>query len=139
MRMIKDKRSFFTGLLAAVLAIGCFAILCFSGFEWRICIVGVIALLWACVSFSISFTNQSSTKMLEKATDERDKYIAMKSAQATLKIINYLCSAFCFICLVLYGIFKNATFIVVAVVLCSVLLTLFITMLFTSMYYEKHD
>ncbi len=139
MKRIKNKRSFFTGVITIVIAGVCFGTLLFSSFEPRLLIAGMIALAWSISSFILAFSQKGIVEELETVADERDKHIAMKSGHKTLQIINYVLCACCVVSLVLYGVFRLSVFISIATTLCCVLLLLFITMLCVNTYYEKHN
>lgn len=53
-------------------------------------ILGIVPLAWSAIDFFFAFTQSSIDSQAEKVTDERDRYIAMKSSRKALLITNYV-------------------------------------------------
>lgn len=139
MKRIKNMKSFVTAIILLILGGVCFGIIVLRGMETRLLIAGIALLAWSAVNFFFAFTKLSVEKQAEKVTDERDKYITMKSGRKALLITNYLISAACFINVFLFAIFKWGQLITVTITLCAVLFLMFFVMLACNIYYEKHD
>jgi cytosine/uracil/thiamine/allantoin permease len=73
-----------------------------------------------------------------KLADERDIFIAMKSGHTTLRIINYLLLIVEILSLVLYGMTKIQTLMIVGATLCSVTVAILLVIILVNIYYEKH-
>lgn len=56
-------------------------------------ILGIVPLAWSAIDFFFAFTQSSIDSQAEKVTDERDRYIAMKSSRKALLITNYVIGA----------------------------------------------
>ena len=139
MKRIENVRSFVTAIIALVLGGVCFGIIAFRGMETGLLIAGIILLAWSAINFFSAFTKLSLDKQAEIVTDERDKYITMKSSRKALLITNYLIGAACFISVFLYGILKWEQLVTVAITLCAVLALMFLVIIICNVYYEKHD
>lgn len=139
MKRIKNLRNFVTAIITLILGIICIGIIIFHGMETRFLIAGIFLITWSAVSFFSAFTGESTVSQAEKAIDERDKYIVMKSSRKALQITNYLIGAACFISIFLYAVLRGEIFLTISIALCAVLVTMFIVMLLTNIYYEKRE
>lgn len=86
-------RSFVTAIVVLILGIACLGIAAFRGMETRFLIAGIVPLAWSAIDFFFAFTQSSIDSQAEKVTDERDRYIAMKSGRKALLITNYVIGA----------------------------------------------
>lgn len=73
-----------------ILGIACLGIAAFRGMETRFLIAGIVPLAWSAIDLFFAFTQSSIDSQAEKVTDERDRYIAMKSSRKALLITNYV-------------------------------------------------
>lgn len=137
MKRIKNLRNFVTAIITFILGIICIGIIIFHGMETRFLIAGIFLIAWSAVGFFSAFTGESMVSQAEKAIDERDKYIVMKSSRKALQITNYLIGAACFISIFLYAVLKGGIFLTISITLCAVLVIMFMVMLLTNIYYEK--
>lgn len=122
-----------------VLAIICFGVILMVKAETRFIISGVILTSWSAISFFNAFNKKGIAEKSLALTDERDRFIVLKSSNTTLKISNYLMGSTCFISLCLYGISKNTVFFIISATLCCCLVAMFLIMLFADIYYNKHE
>lgn len=139
MKKIKNKKDFFTGIIAIAISAICFSSMIFSGLHMRLLIAGMIAFVWSIYSFISAVSYKGILEELETAADERDKYLVIKSSHKTLRIMNGVLSGCCFISLALLGVLQLPIFLSIGATLCGVLALLFIVMLCTNAYYEKHN
>lgn len=86
-------RSFVTAIVVLILGIACLGIAAFRGMATRFLIAGIVPLAWSVIDFFFAFTQSSIDSQAEKVTDERDRYIAMKSSRKVLLIANYVIGA----------------------------------------------
>ena len=114
-------------------------IVAFRGMETRLLIAGIFLLAWSAINFFSAFTKLSIDNQAEKVTDERDKYITMKSSRKALLITNYLISAACFITMFLFAILKWGQLLTVTITLCAVLFLMLFVIVVCNIYYEKHE
>ena len=121
MKRIKNVISFVTEIIVLILGGVCLCIVAFRGMETRLLIAGIFLLAWSAINFFSAFTKLSIDNQAEKVTDERDKYITMKSSRKALLITNYLISAACFITMFLFAILKWGQLLTVTITLCAVL------------------
>lgn len=134
---IKNVRSLASGILLMLLAAACACRLLLTGFQLRVLLSALLAVSLSLVSFYLAFTHRGIEEELSRYTDERDRYLAVKSGHATVRIMNYLLLGGCWMALVLYGLTKSALALSVAVTLCGVLIAMFIIMLGVNLYYER--
>ena len=138
MNRIKDVKSFITAVVTLALGILCVCVFLLQNQERRFLMAGMILLVWSAVSFFSAFTKSSLVKQADRAADERDRYLVMKSSHKTLRLTNSLIGAICLACVVLYVIFRWDVLLVVTITLCATLFLMFFILLFTNLYYESH-
>ena len=102
-------------------------------------ILGIVPLAWSAIDFFFAFTQSSIDSQAEKVTDERDRYIAMKSSRKVLLITNYVIGAACFIAMFLFAVFKWEQLLTVTITLCAVLFLMLFVVIGRNSYYEKHE
>ena len=138
---IKSVRNLASGILLMFLAAACACKLLLDGFQLRFLLSALLAVSISLVSFYFAFTHRGIEEELSRYADERDRYLAIKSGHATVRIMNYLLLGGCWIGLLLYGICKSFTksalALSVAATLCGVLIAMFIIMLGVNFYYER--
>lgn len=139
MKHIKNKRAFATGIISTIAALLCMGVIMIQGFQPRFVISLVILIAWSMVSYFTAFTQKNVTEQAAEYADERDRYIAQRSGHTALWISNYFLLGGCFFGLLLYGMFKNPVFLTVAVTLCGVLVMMFIVLICTNIWFEKHN
>lgn len=139
MKGIKSKRQFYVGILATILAAVCTVIALLQEGNVRFYVSGAILVALAVVNFYYAFQKKGVEEEILKYTDERDRYIAMKSCQTMVQIVNYVLLGVCMMCLVLYGAFRLSALVIVAGTLCGVLVLIFVTTLAVNTYFERHS
>lgn len=139
MKRIKNLRSFITAITTLILGIICICIFVLHSMETKFLVAGIFLLVWSAISFLSAFTKGGIENQAEKITDERDKYIVMKSNRKALIITNYLIGAACFIGVVLYAALEWEILLSVIITLCVVLFIMFFVMLGCNIYYEKRE
>lgn len=132
-------RSLVTAIAVLILGIACLGIAAFRGMETRFLIAGIVPLAWSAIDFFFAFTQSSIDSQAEKVTDERDRYIAMKSSRKVLLIANYVIGAACFIAMFLFAVFKWEQLFTVTITLCAVLFLMLFVVIGRNSYYEKHE
>ena len=58
MKKVKNIKSFKTGIFSTILTFVCFGALCFSNFELRLLLAGIITLIWSITSFIEAFSGK---------------------------------------------------------------------------------
>ncbi len=139
MKHIKNMKSFVTGITTILLAIVCFGFMMIGKAETRFIISGIILTSWSAISFFSAFSKKGAAEKALELTDERDRFIVLKSSNTTIKISNYLMGSACFISLCLYGIGENVMFLTIGITLCCCLVAMFLIMLLADIYYNKHE
>jgi hypothetical protein len=71
--------------------------------------------------------------------DERDLYNTMKSSKQALKIINFILFVLIEILLVFYTFTKTYLYLIMSITLTSLVVLMFLVILFCNLYYEKHN
>lgn len=71
--------------------------------------------------------------------DERDIYNTMRSSKQALKIINFILFVLIEILLVLYTFTKTYLYLIMSITLTSLVVLMFLVILFCNLYYEKHN
>lgn len=132
---IKNKHAWIVGIMASVLAIIC-VIAYINYYEQKFLISSFLLMTLSAVNFIKAFSKKGILEEIVENADERDLYLAMKTSHLVMKTI--ICSL-TFIFLILYVIWKNPYFIVIAGTLCSVLVLIFIIYLIANIYLEKHE
>lgn len=138
MKRLKNVKCFITAVVTSVLGILCVCVFFAQDMERRFLAAGILLLAWSAVSFFSAFTKSSLVKQAERAADERDRYLVMKSSHKTLRLTNFFIGAACLACVVLYAIFRWEVLLVVTITLCAILFLMFFIFLFTDFYYEAH-
>ena len=140
MKKIKNKRQFFTGTLAMVLAALCLMLVAVDiteGQDGKFVVSGAVFLILSASSFYWAFREKGLAEEIQGNVDERDRMVAMKSCQTMVQIMECILLGGCAICLVLYGATKLIGLLIVAITLCMVLVTMFTAILLVNGYYEK--
>ncbi len=136
--VIKNPRALITAAVTLILGILCLCVFFVQDMERRFLAAGILLLAWSAVSFFSAFTKSSLVKQTERAADERDRYLVMKSSHKALRLTNSLIGAICLVCIVLYAIFRWDVLLVVTITLCATLFLMLFILLFTNLYYESH-
>lgn len=137
MEKIKNKRRLALGLIANILSITCFIIAFFNEQNIRFIISAILFLAFAVMNYYFAFRQKGVVEEISGATSAEDRYIAMKSCQTAMQLLNYILLGATLLGLVLYGSFKISAFLVVAITLCSVLVLMFVLTLFLNIKLEK--
>lgn len=138
MKKIINKRHFCAGLISTGLATACIIVALLNTQNLRFIIGAVILLVLAAVNYRYAFSKKDVAEEILGFADERERYIAMKSCQAMVQIVNYLLLGGCQLSLILYGAFRLPAFLIVAITLCSVLVLMFVVTLLANMYFDRH-
>ena len=96
---IKSVRNLASGILLMFLAAACACKLLLDGFQLRFLLSALLAVSISLVSFYFAFTHRGIKEELSRYADERDRYLAIKSGHATVRIMNYLLLGGCWIAL----------------------------------------
>lgn len=136
--VIKNPRALITAAVTLILGVISLCVFMLQDQERRFLMAGMILLAWSAVSFFSAFTKSSLVKQADRAADERDRYLVMKSSHKALRLTNSLIGAICLACVVLYAIFRWDVLLVVTITLCATLFLMFFILLFTNLYYESH-
>ena len=139
MRGIKSKRNFIIGTITTILAIVSLGTWLFVKNGERFLVASVILEVFAVVNYMFAFANKGVLEELEGNADERDYFNVLKSSHMVLKILNYVLCTGCFVSIIIYAAIRSTICIAVAFTFCAVLVMLFVIMLCTNMYYEKHN
>jgi uncharacterized membrane protein len=107
--------------------------------EIKFLIAAAIAFGLAVVEIFLYRKDKDSKDVFLENADERDLYIAMKSAQNTLRLINYICWVFGVLFLALYGITSNILFMTIGLTLFTLIIVMLITLIVNNYYYEKNN
>ena len=106
---IKSVRNLASGILLMFLAAACACKLLLDGFQLRFLLSALLAVSISLVSFYFAFTHRGIEEELSRYADERDRYLAIKSGHATVRIMNYLLLGGCCPCTVrLYQVRSRA-------------------------------
>lgn len=139
MKKIKNKRSFLVALIFATVAIVGLIVMLIKGLEWRLLAGILVALVWAILNFILSFIHKGVVEEMKDMTDERDRHIAMMSGQTALQILKYILYAGILISFILYIALQSTICLAVGITFCGILIVLFLILLITNLYYEKHS
>lgn len=132
MKKIKDKHRFGIGVILTLLAFTCMMIVLLGQGNARFVISACLLLALAVVNYYYAFQKKGLVEEIVGAVDERDSYIAMKSCQRMVQIVNYILLGVTQVSLVLYGALQVEALLIVAVTLCGVLVLMFVVMMVVS-------
>lgn len=132
------KRNFLLALLGTAAALACLSFYFVNRQELRLLICGGWFFVFACVNYNSAFSPKAAFDDLALDADERDKLIAMKTSQMTIRIVSQILLVACLVSVVIYPFFRNPVCIAATVILCVVSILLFVVTLFTNLYYETH-
>ena len=137
MKGIRNKRRFAFGVILTLMAVASMMVAVMSEGNDRFVVGTVIFLSLACVNYFYAFRQRDVIEEIVGSIDERDSYLAMKSCQMAMQIVNYILLAVLQVSLVLYAAFDQALFLVVSITLCAVLVVMFVVTLVVNSKYEK--
>lgn len=135
---IKNKRSFATAIICSALSIFSFIINIMTG-EVRFMVSMALLVVLAMLSFYSAYTKQGMLEEIKGYTDERDKYLTMRSSHLLISIMNYVLAAFIFMAFIAYGAWKSNVLLTIAITLCAVLCFMLIAYLLINMYVERKE
>ena len=135
MKILRLEKFAFSSVLA-ILAVCVFVCGVTAG-EMRFVIGGILLCLLAIVGFYSAFRGTKSAEMIEQYADERDRFVAMKSATASLKILNFLFFTAGFVLVCLFGVTKESSFLAAGAALWTGIGVMAGTLLVMNLYYEK--
>lgn len=139
MKKINNKRYFIISLIATAVALTCL-IGWFSGEqELRYFLAFILALVYAGLNLFSAFSKKERLEELAAETDERDRFLTMKTSRTAMQILNGLLITGCLVSLVLSQVSGSEICIVIAATLCVILVALLAVMLGVNIYYEKHN
>ena len=136
---IHNKRKFVTAVIATTISIACLIVYFTTNREPRFILAFFLALVYAGFACYSALSKSMPLDELKLNTDERDVFIAMKTSQATLLILNRLLLSACIISILFYAVFRSPFCIAVIITLCSISIALFVIQLLTNLYFEKHN
>lgn len=135
---IKNKRALASGVIAT--AVGILALSAWAaGAGNRFLLAAVLLAALALVNYSRSLSQKGVLEELEQQSDERDRYLVMKTSHILLQITNYVLCGATFLFLVAYGAWKSPILLAVAITLCAILLFLFIGTLIINTRLEHQE
>ena len=136
---IYNKKGFISGIVwLSICLVGIFA-MAVKGFSLKLTLWTLLLFLFSIASISRSFSKASSLEDLLADTDERDRYILLKTANKSLQIFGWINFAVTISLMIIYAITKN-NYLLGAFILSSLYITIiFIVTLCTNIYYEKHE
>lgn len=135
---IKNKRALASGVIAT--AVGILALSAWAaGAGNRFLLAAVLLAALALVNYSRSLSQKGILEELEQQSDERDRYLVMKTSHILLQITNYVLCGATFLFLVAYGAWKSPILLAVAITLCAILLFLFIGTLIINTRLEHQE
>ncbi len=137
MKGIRNKRRFALGVILTLMAVASMVAAVVNSGNDRFVVGTTILLSLACVNYFYAFRQRDVVEEIVWSIDERDSFIAMKSCQMAMQIVNYILLAVLQVSLVLYAAFDQSVFLVVAITLCAVLLMMFVVILVVNSRYEK--
>lgn len=136
---IYNKKGFVRGIITLMICIfGVIAIL-MKGFSLKLAILLMISFLFSITELSRSLSRTASLEDKIADTDERDKYILLKTSHKSIQILQVIYFVMLILLMVLYAITKNSICLG-AFILSGINVTIcFIVTLITNIYYEKHE
>ena len=137
MKGIRNKRRFALGVILTLMAVASMVVAAMSEGNDRFVVGTVIFLSLACVNYFYAFRQRDVIEEIVGSIDERDSYLAMKSCQMAMQIVNYILLAVLQVSLVLYAAFDHMVLLVVAITLSVVLLLMFFVTIVVNSKYEK--
>lgn len=132
MHKIQNRHRFALGLITNILSITCFVIAFFNIEKIRFIISAILLLAFAVTNYYFAFRQKGVIEEISGVIDDHDRYIAMKSCQDAMQILNFILLGAILLSLVLYGALKLSVFLIIAVTLCSVLVLMFLLTLVVS-------
>ncbi len=136
---IHNLKHFITAVACMVLSI---ILLCISfsrGFNLKFIVGALLLVMLAIIDFIFSLKKGGNEVKIASLADERDLFVAMKSGRKTLQISNWIFGGLTILCIIIYGIIKQKTFIIASMVFCLAILIMFLVLLIANIYYEKHE
>lgn len=135
---IKNKRALASGVIAT--AVGILALSAWAaGAGNRFLLAAVLLAALALVNYSRSLSQKGVLEELEQQSDERDRYLVMKTSHILLQITTYVLCGATFLFLAAYGAWKSPILLAVAITLCAILLFLFIGTLIINTRLEHQE
>jgi hypothetical protein len=135
----KNKRNLINIILSVILLIASSYVYTTKGYEIKYLISTILAFGLVAINIFLITRNVYFKNISFENADERDLYIAMKSAQSTLKFTDDICLVFVFFFLILYGVTNNFIFMIMGLTLFALIVIMFITLLISQSYYEKNN
>lgn len=136
---VYNRKGFVRGIITLVICIFGMLAIFIRGFSLKLAILLIISFLFAITELSRSFSRTASLEDKLADTDERDKYILLKTSHKSMQILQVIYFVIAILLMVLYAITKNSICLG-ALVLSGINITIcFIVTLVTNTYYEKHE
>lgn len=136
---IYNKKSFANGILDLTICILGIVALIVKGFTLKLSIPVLLLLLFSITSLKRSFSRTASVEDIIKDTDERDKYILLKTSHKSMQILEYINFIVAITFMIIYAITKNNVCLGAFIISGSYITIGFIVTLITNIYYEKHE
>lgn len=135
---ISNKKSFALGIFTVLMAVVCIIVFGIRH-ESRYAAGCILFCALAVINFMKAFMRYGALEAIVEESDERDRYLLMKSSHMCLKIMRYVLTLSTFSTIILYGLLKNVYILTVSITLCSILVVLFLIFLSVNIYLERHE
>lgn len=137
MKIIRNKKIFILGILCIIVFI--FSLVASIHFKTLDMIFVMVSMVTCgCIQLGTSVSPCFlAEKSINNAEDERDVYIALKSASVASRIMFYCIGIASLIFGVLHMLSENIVFAIISISLCSCLLLFSIVYFFVNIFYEK--
>lgn len=136
---IKDYRSLVAGIIGLLLFMACCFIILKNGLEITYIIGMLLAIIICITNVRRAIVGSAVRKEFNCNADERDDYIAMKSCQTTLKILNFIALLSVYSSLLLYVCTNMRVFILISITFAFVIIAILVIFICVNRYYEKHE
>lgn len=136
---VYNKKGLISGIITLIISIlGVLAIF-IKGFSVNLAILSIILFLFSIADLSRSFSRTASIEDILADTDERNKYILLKTSYKSMQILQFINFIVTILLMVIYYITKSSICLG-AFILSGINITIcFIVTLVTNIYYEKHE
>lgn len=136
---IYNKKGFFRGLVCFTIFILGITAMFTKGFTVKLSILSTLLFLFAITDLSRSLSKTASLEDLLADSDERDRYILLKTSHKSLQILKTIDITLTILFMIGYAITKN-NILLGAFIITSIYITVtFIVTIAVNIYYEKHE
>jgi len=134
---IYDKKKFISSLFWMVLLIVILISLITKGFNLKKAILLVISFPIYLSDLRKSFSKVALAKEKIEEMDERNQLVDQLSKAVSFTVIRFFVMGLQFLFLILFGLYKNETLLLIVVVLGLIVFVTFISELISGIYYER--